>query len=484
MPAGHLFVERRAGRVATRRGAVAAAFAALGTVALVEGPALAQSEAAAPAAQATTATSALPPDKAAPSGRVLSLAAAEKAALEAQPQLRAARAQTAAAEAVADQARAPLLPQVVGSAAYAHEWGAFRSSAVGAGGSPTTAGAGSSSLANQFDIWSFGVSATQLIYDFGQTTERYGAARDTAEAQQYEERVTRLQIVANVRQAYFTARANKDLVDVAQETVDNQQRHLKQVEAFVQVGTQPEIALAQQRAAVATARVQLIGAQNNYDTAKAQLNQAAGLIGGTAYDVVDEEEPRIDDEDEPLETLVQKALTARPELANLFKQQDAQHATIRSAKGGYGPTLAASGGASEAGLTLDSLSPNVNVGVSLTWPLFQGGLTKATVRQAEANLSNIDAQRDLAALQIQLGVNTAQLAVRAAKATISASNDALVSAREQLRLAEQRYATNVGSIIELDDAQVAYTTAAAQVVMARYSLASARALFLASLGRT
>jgi outer membrane protein len=484
-------VERRAVFEAARRSALAAG-AAFGTVALVQGVALAQppppqagagqatvdatpAKQGAPAAQATGPM----PDKTTPSGRVLSLAAAEKAALEAQPQLRAARAQTASAEAAADVARSPLLPQVVGSAAYAHEWGAFRTTT-----GPTSTASTSPSLSNQFNIWSFGLTATQLIYDFGQTTERYGAAKDTAEAQVFEEHVTRLQIVANVRQAYFTARANKDLVDVAQETLDDQQKHLKQVEAFVQVGTQPEIALAQQKAAVATARVQLISAQNNYDTSKAQLNEAAGLVGGTEYDVVDEEEARIDDEDEPLETLVQKALAARPELANLFKQEDAQHATIRSAKGAYGPTLAASGGASEAGLSLDTLTPNINVGVSLTWPLFQGGLTKATVRQAEANLTNIDAQRDLVALQIQLGVSTAQLAVRSAKATIGASNDALTSAAEQLRLAEQRYATNVGSIIELDDAQVAYTSAAAQVVMARYSLATARALLLAALGRT
>ena len=47
-----------------------------------------------------------------------------------------------------------------------------------------------------------------------------------------------------------------------------------------------------------------------------------------------------------------------------------------------------------------------------------------------------------------------------------------------------RYATGVGSIIELNDAQVAYTSAAAQVVQARYSLSIARAQLLAALGRT
>lgn len=99
-------------------------------------------------------------------------------------------------------------------------------------------------------------------------------------------------------------------------------------------------------------------------------------------------------------------------------------------------------------------------------------------------MQSVDAQRALEVLQVRLDVDSARLAVRAAKATIGAADDALTNAKEQLRLAEQRYATAVGSIIELYDAQVAFTTAAAQVVQARYGLAAARAQLLAALGRT
>jgi outer membrane protein len=86
-------------------------------------------------------------------------------------------------------------------------------------------------------------------------------------------------------------------------------------------------------------------------------------------------------------------------------------------------------------------------------------------------------------LQIQVQVDTARLAVRGAKASLGAAEDALTNAREQLRLAEQRYSTGVGSIIELNDAQVARTSSAAQLVQARYGVASARAQLLAALGR-
>jgi outer membrane protein len=171
-------------------------------------------------------------------------------------------------------------------------------------------------------------------------------------------------------------------------------------------------------------------------------------------------------------------------MASIERQRAAQQATLSSARGGYGPALAANASATEGGTALDGLVPNWAAGVALTWPIFQGGLTVGQIRQAEAGLQNVDAQRALEELQVRLDVDTARLAVRGAKATIAAANDALASAREQLRLAEQRYATGVGAILELFDAQVANANAAAQAVQARYSLASARAQLLAALGRT
>lgn len=415
--------------------------------------------------------------------RVLTLAEFERAAAEQQPQMLVARASTEVAEGQADQARAPMLPQVTGTAEYTLGTSNFAPRP----GLPTSidgVGTQSPSLTNAHSYWNFGVNATQLLYDFGQTSQHYRAAERTADAQRLSETTTRVQVLLNVRRAYFSARAMKELVAVAKETLDDQNKHLLQVQGFVQVGTQPEIALAQQKANVATAQVQLINAQNNYETAKAQLDQAAGLPQGTDYDVADEDLPPVEGEDQPLSTLVAKALANRPELASIEKQREAQEAAVSSARAGYGPTLSATAGASEGGLSLTAMVPNWNVGLLLDWPIFQGGLTKAQVRSAEASLRSFDAQKSLEELQVRLDVDSARLAVRAAKASMGAAQDAVDSAREQLRLAEQRYATGVGSIIELTDAQVTYTSAAAQLVQARYGLAAARAQLLAALGRS
>ncbi|MGD0673844.1 MAG: TolC family protein [Polyangiaceae bacterium] len=437
------------------------------------------------------------------SARVLTLAEVVDLAVREQPQLLAARAQIAAAEGTLEQSRSGLFPQITAIGQYAYGNSVRPVTVNNSSGSAAMAtpmnpmmAAGAGTLTTQTNpvastfvltvpsgYWNIGLSGTQLIWDFGQTWGRFQSAAATVDSERFAEKTTLLQVVSTVRRDYFAARANKDLVAVAQETLDDQKKHLTQVLGQVEVGTQPPIALAQQRAAVAGAEVQLISSQNNYETAKAQLNQAVGIKTDTDYDLGNEIFGPIDDEEQALETLWRRALDARPEMSVLAQQRTAQADTLSAVKGGYGPTLSATGSISEQGTNIAELDRTWSVGLLASWPIFQGGYTAGLVRQAEGNLAGIDAQRSLEELQIRLDVDSAQLAVRAGKATIGSAEDAVTNAREQLRLAEQRYATGVGSIIELDDAQVAYTTAAAQLVQARYSLASARAQFLAAMGR-
>jgi outer membrane protein len=377
------------------------------------------------------------------------------------------------------------LPQVSGSALYERIHGSAAArpttTTTGAtGGTTTTPTVGTAST---YDFWSFGISASQLLWDFNQTWNRYKSAVGSEEALRISERTSELTVVLNARRAYFNARAQRALVQVANETLTNEQKHYTQIAAFVSVGTHPEIDLAKEKTTLANDRVALINAEGAYEIARAQLNQAMGVVSDTDYEVADEALPAIDGEDTPDGRLVEVALAQRPEILSLEKSRAAQERTIASFKGGYGPSLSAIGGASYSGTALDSLGTNWNVGASLVWPFFQGGLTNGQVREGEANLDALRAQIDQEKLQVRFDVQQATLTVRIAKASIGAANEALTNAREQLRLAEGRYTQGVGSIIELGDAQVTLTNAGAQVVQAEFNLATARAQLLTALGK-
>ncbi len=419
------------------------------------------------------------PERPASSAKVVTFGEAVQSATRRQPLLRQAKAATGAGRGRVEQARSGYLPQITGTGLYQRTTGNFAPRPGATAGSQ----AAPSATFNTFNYFTFGVTASQLIYDFGQTSGRWKAAEAVVDALQASERTTENQVLLGVSSTYFAARAQQALVHVADETVANQNKHLAQIAGFVKAGTRPEIDVAQARTDLANARLLLINAQNGYEVAKAQLNQAMGVARDTDYEVADESIPPIEGEDSSLDALVSKALASRPEVTALARQREANELTVRSLKGGYGPVLAATAGATLSGVEVDALVPNANVGLTMTWPLFQGGLTTGQVRESEANLQGVDAQADALRLQVRLEVDQARLAVRSAKASISATEDAASNARERLKLAEGRYGAGVGSIIELGDAQVAFTNAAAQNVQAQFNLATARAQLFTALGR-
>jgi len=408
---------------------------------------------------------------AAPGKKIVTLEEAVRSAVSLQPALRQAQATAAAGVARTDEARSGLLPQVDGAAGWERMGMITDSRAAQLAGT-----------AGSHTLWSGQLAASQALFDSG-TYWGWRSAGSTARSLEDAADTSRLDVVSNVRAAYFTARADRDLVRVAQETVTNDQAHLRQTEAFVQVGTQPSIALAQSKSALASAQLALIQAQNAYDTAKAQLAQAMGLTSWGDFEVADETMPAVAGEEGPLDPLLAEALAARPELASLRAQELAEVQTRSSNRSGYLPTVSAKGTYTEEGPALGSTVTSWTAGVFLSWTLFDGGLTSARVREADANLDSLQAQEEGLRTSIRVALEQAYLGVRAAVASVQAAVEAEVNAREQLRLAEGRYQAGAGSIIELGDAQVAESTAAAQRVGADYNLSSARAALVRALGR-
>ena len=411
----------------------------------------------------------------------LSLDDALRLALSHQPHLVRARAETEIARARADEARSPLLPQISGTAAYQRATANFvaRPGALPGALSPRS----QSTSFDTFNFFNAGVTASQLVYDFGQASHRLASANASAAGQVDNERTRRLEIALDVRAAFFQARAASALVVVAEQALANQDRHLHQVQGFVEVGSRPEIDLAQVRTDRANARVQLINAQNTFETSKAQLNLAMGVEGSTAYSIAESPLVPVAGEEQPRDDLLREALRARPEFASLAHQRSASELALRAIEGAYGPSLNVATGLTEGGASFESMAWNWNANVFLNWPIFQGGLTRAQTRGARATLSSIDADLHSQRLQVHLEVDQARLAVRAAKESLGASGDAVQNARERLRLAEGRYQSGMGNVIELGDAQLALTTADAQQIQAEYNLASARARLVKALGR-
>jgi outer membrane protein len=339
-----------------------------------------------------------------------------------------------------------------------------------------------------YDSSSLSATATQLIIDGAATLNNYRSSLASLRSQKAQTETSVQQLVYTVRNAYFTAVANKALVGVASDTLKNYGAHLDQIKNFVEVGTKSLIDLIQTQSDYANAKYQLITAQNNYATAKAQLVFIIGNQGSLKFDVEDKEFPALLDENQSDDALMAIALKTRPEMKSYHEQVRANELLVDAAIGGFFPVLSAQGNLTFSGLeqghpTSWASDYNWSAGLVLGWTSFNFLESWSLMRQAQHTRDTVAAQMSGQEVQIRLDVEQAWLAVQAGLAQTDAAGETLLNAKEQLTLAEGRYQTGVGSIIELGDAQVAETNAAAQVVSARFNLSSARALLAKALGR-
>jgi outer membrane protein len=410
----------------------------------------------------------------------LTLEQAVRTARTHQPQIALAHAQTAAAHARSGEAMAPLLPQVVASASYARGTG-NRTLRIGSDPRlPALLPPGSSQL---YDYWRFQIAATQLIFDCGQGYHRLASARALEDAQSLAERATAQSVALGEELAFFQALALQRIVGVSRQALENERRHLAQVQAFVEAKARPEIDLAQSRLDVANAEVALVDARTAYEAARSHLDQAMGVAEDADYELVSTEMPPVPGEDGDPDALVDEALRARPEIASVARQIGAQQALVRAAWEALGPSVSVVLAANDIGGGLDQLRWNYSATASVTWDLFDGALTPWRIGEAGSNLRATEAQIEDLRLAVRADVLTAKLAVVGAKAAALAAARAVQNAEERLRLAEGRYQAGAGDAIELGDAIVAQAAAGVQRAQADYALAAARAELVHALGR-
>jgi outer membrane protein len=400
----------------------------------------------------------------------LTLEQAIATAISHQPQLARARAELAGARAGARQAAGALGPQL--SLATSYALGPARQN-VNQVGVPVT----------NLGTYAAGVNADQVLWDFGQIGRRAEASASQAEAQAHAARGTELDVVLQVRTAYFAAQASEALLGVARDAVVNQERQEARTRSLVEVGTRAPIELAQATRQLARARLELINAESALQLARAQLVLAMGRPAEAGFVLAAASMPPVVGEGSPLADLVTEALRRRPDVAALEARVRAQTFTAEAADRANWPGLRASAGAGTNGSPISAPNNFWNMGVGLSWPLFTSGQREAQADAARASLEALQADAEGLRQQVRLAVEQAHLRVATARAAARAADAATQAAWRQLQLAEGRYAAGVGAFWELADAQLAHASARAQGIQERFNLATARAQLVRALGR-
>lgn len=382
-------------------------------------------------------------------------------ALRQHPSIGAADSDVEAGRARIGQARSGYLPQLSGA------WSADRSKSSFSSrtGGPSDTAGGAVARQEAFNFYQGSVSLSQTLFDFGQTLAAIRAAQARTDSLAADADSTRQQIVLEVKQSFFGLLAARRLAAVAEETVRSNEQQLAQARGRNEVGFAPRLDVTRSEVQLASAELDRLSARNNVAVAEVTLQNALGSDGPIVFELEDVlEDPVVDPEERDA---LSRAYEHRPELRALLAQQRAAEQDVAQHQRELLPSVR--GSASYGGSSSEfPLEEQWTVGAAVEVPIFDGGLTLSRVSESKALLHSLHFEQQRLRQQIALEVRTALLDVRRTAEAIRVTARAVGQARENLELAEGRYQTGVGNVIELVDAQRVRTSADADSVSALY----------------
>ena len=438
--------------------------------------------------------------------RPLSKVEALNLALAKNGTIREARKQVEAAAGVAIQTRAILFPSLTAGGTYSVRQDSLIESnrdrtispvqvdlpavsALGLPGQTLSFGGGESSKVNN-QSWDADIQIVQSIYEGGRMLSAARSAPLIREQALLDFQSTVADTLLSVANAYDEAMRQAKQVEVREQQVKFLTEYRDETRTRFEVGTVPEFDVIRQDVEVANGTAQLVQAQGDHRVAKQKLVELLG------YDLPTDVTDNLPlDLTTPLvarpyphrlSAALAMALQKRTEIAALEKEERLRDENIITAKAGSKPSVQAF-----AGYELTSRVESRNAGdyvngalagVQMSWPIFDGFLTKGKVDEAKARRGKAAEAKAETTRVIQLQVRTAWTDLRSAKSVLAAQTENIKKAVRALELANERYGVGAGTQIDVLNAQTALTEARGSYVDALGNYSVARATLIRATG--
>ena len=403
---------------------------------------------------------ALPADVAARAG-ALSLTDVVDVALRNNPSTQLSWAQARAGAATYGAAAASYLPAVDASA--------------NASMSSTTVGS-SNGGAGQRSTITPQVTLSYLLFDFGGRSGTIEAARDAAIALDLTHNATLQNVALQVEGAYFTYRAQRELARAAQLSLATADTTVASARQRNKAGVATIADVLQAETQQAQVQLDLETAEGNQQIARGSLAQAMGLPANTRYDVA----PTADSvtvgvAGASVDTLINRALEGRPDLAAARTQILQSQAQVRVARSAELPSVTLGSTVSKP-ISNHANFTGINYGLTLgiAIPIFN--LARPyNVMAAEAQVDASIARTALLRTQVSQQVYASYYALQTAAQRARTTDVLIRSATASEAAARARYRAGVGTIVDLVTAQTALANARAQQAQSRWTWATSLA---------
>lgn len=363
----------------------------------------------------------------------------------------------------------------------------------------------SDSLNNNYYGINLGVN--QLIWDFGATSAKINMNKYNYEAAGYDLIFIKAISIYNVRLAYTTVLAARANEDIYERSVRINELNYDRTKAMYEVGLKSKIDVVNAEVYLTQAKIDLLQAQNQYQTALINLNNSMYYIDAPDYAIKDTEtfnfrknysvkneidvaynrknydENSVESEikdgailtsgiekrdiiksykfkpyDISMADSIKTAYENRPDLKSLELVKKAAEEALKVIKRSCYPALNASGGYSIANRS-DYTSNALGVYAGVNLPAINPGMLKYQLDQGKAYLDIATVNVDMLKKNIYFQIQNYYINMKQLEKRIPLMGQKVEQTLENFELADGRYAVGIGNYLELQQAQTNYNNA-------------------------
>ena len=379
----------------------------------------------------------------------LTLKQAQDIALKQHPEILASKYRLSASEYVVKEVDANYLPQINlnGVRAFSNNNARIASESQG--------------IANSLilDRLSYGVSASQLITDFGRTGYLSSSAKDQVKAQAYQSLSIRERVVFEVTSCYYNVLRAQKILEVALKTQKARQLLFDKIYALQESQLKSSLDVSMASQLLYEAKQLVLNAENNLDKAWADLSKALGFKETKHFILKDTQE--VSPLKHEFDHFLKQAQKYNPEINKIRAELSAAQNKYSADQASNYPSINAFGYAGETPLRDKSKldSSYGAAGINLSFPVFTGGrITAIATRSKEqmnAVIQDLVEKDNKLSRDIRVAWDNAQTAYE----NIKVSQEIFKTSTESLILMQERYAAKLNSIVDLSQVELSQTQA-------------------------
>jgi outer membrane protein TolC len=324
-----------------------------------------------------------------------------------------------------------------------------------------------------------GVSVRQPLWEGGKVFTAYSVAKQYKQyAEAGAERVTSAVIYNNDLLFYSAIFAKAELAVLA-DALKSHEHNVGMVEKSYAQGQVSRFEVLLAKVELANLRPLILRAESNERLAGKRLMSYLGLDLDQPLELIEPQDDTSLVQSLSLSELIAQAIEQRPDLRQAGLEVDMRGKAVRIAQAGYFPSLEAVSAYTWQGqsdeFTLEKNNTrSFTAGLSLSWSIFEGGLTRSEVGRSKAELRQSELSRLDLIDRIRLDVEQAYDRLLQAKQSLNSQGETIAQAEEGLHIANVRYEAGEGTLLELLSAQTALSEARAVLAAALFSFRDAR----------